>query len=164
MSAGLLEMRPVRANGRATAYLHAGQLFVSAEPTLVTTILGSCVSVGLWDEASGIGGINHYLLDYPVGAHPQAPRFGFLAIPLLIERLCAAGANRRNLAAKIFGGASINCTTPNSRLDLGGRNVDLAMEMLERERIPILYSHVRGSRGRKLLFQTDDGCGWVKEL
>jgi len=164
VSALSLETAPQRADGRATAYLHAGQLFVSAAPAVVTTILGSCVSVCLWDGLNSIGGINHYLLDYPVGDQPQAGRFGHLAIPDLIERLCAAGARRRNLAAKIFGGASIIGGHASSRLDLGGRNVDLALEMLERQQIPILHSDVRGSRGRKLIFQTDDGTGWVKVL
>ncbi len=33
-----------------------------SESAAVTTILGSCVAVCLWDESHGIGGMNHYLL------------------------------------------------------------------------------------------------------
>ena len=36
-------------------------MFASAQPAEVTTILGSCVAVCLWDRYLGIGGINHYM-------------------------------------------------------------------------------------------------------
>ncbi len=47
---------------RSSAFLHPDRMFVSDEPTSVTTILGSCVAVCLWDTARRIGGINHCLL------------------------------------------------------------------------------------------------------
>jgi hypothetical protein len=37
------------------AYLHAGHMVISREPCRVTTVLGSCVAVGLWDPTSGSG-------------------------------------------------------------------------------------------------------------
>ena len=49
-------------DGAKRFYLHPGRLLVSTEPAAVTTILGSCVSVCLWDESRGIGGMNHHLL------------------------------------------------------------------------------------------------------
>src|SRR4051812_50175375 len=48
--------------GRKTVYLLPGELHASAEQTQVTTILGSCVSVCLWDQKLRIGGMNHFLL------------------------------------------------------------------------------------------------------
>src|SRR5205814_10110548 len=54
------------------AYLQPGQLHVSAEPTVISTVLGSCVAVCLWDAERSIGGANHYLL--PDGApNAKAP-------------------------------------------------------------------------------------------
>ena len=53
------------------AYLHAGHMVISREPCRVTTVLGSCVAVGLWDPTSGIGGVNHFLL--PHGSDPEDP-------------------------------------------------------------------------------------------
>ena len=51
------------------AYLHAGHMVMSREPCRVTTVLGSCVAVGLWDPSSGVGGVNHFLL--PHGSDPR---------------------------------------------------------------------------------------------
>ena len=40
-----------------------GEFRVSKDPAIaMSTILGSCVSVALFDDAAGVGGINHFLL------------------------------------------------------------------------------------------------------
>ena len=59
------------ASERATAYLHPGQLLVSAHACAVTTILGSCVAVCLWDPVAKIGGINHFMLPTFSGRSPR---------------------------------------------------------------------------------------------
>ncbi|HMJ59915.1 MAG TPA: hypothetical protein VK467_12320, partial [Gemmatimonadales bacterium] len=41
----------------STAYVHVGQLFTSPAACTVTTILGSCVSVCVWDPTTGAGGL-----------------------------------------------------------------------------------------------------------
>ncbi|HXQ76848.1 MAG TPA: chemotaxis protein CheD, partial [Gemmatimonadaceae bacterium] len=67
-----------------TVYLYPGQVFTASQPLLVSTILGSCIAVCLWDEKTRIAGINHYLL--PSGpVRTQADlRYGNLAIERLI--------------------------------------------------------------------------------
>ncbi len=42
-----------------TVYVHVGQLYSAAQPSLVSTILGSCVAVCLWDGAAGVGKTFH---------------------------------------------------------------------------------------------------------
>ncbi len=39
-----------------------GELHVATEPTVISTILGSCVSVCLFDPVGKAGGMNHILL------------------------------------------------------------------------------------------------------
>ena len=73
-------------------YLAPGRLYASAEADQVTTILGSCVAVCLWDPQVRVGGVNHFLL--PEGV-PPSPRFGQSAVPLLIESVLDLGACRR---------------------------------------------------------------------
>ncbi len=46
----------------ASVYLHPGEVYVTGEPTRITTILGSCVSVCLFDARAGVAGLNHFLL------------------------------------------------------------------------------------------------------
>jgi chemotaxis protein CheD len=177
------------AGGVPNAYLHAGHLFVSGTPCRVSTILGSCVSVALFDPVAQVGGLNHFLL--PVGPEQAAPsaRFGTVAVPWLIEALVAAGAQRRSLHAKVFGGACVlrafrsepsprvmrqagsgsiaSVSLPALRAgggNLGQKNVQVAKAILLAEGIPIVAEDVNGERGRKLIFQTHDGAAWVRSL
>ena len=148
---------------RRPHFLHPGQLIASPAPALVTTILGSCVAVCLWDTAAGVGGVNHFILPFGPGGDPAPHRFGGPATRDLIGRLLQLGASRQTLQAKAFGGAS---TAPGrgAAEALGFRNVARALEVLEAEGIPVTARDTEGSRGRKVLFQTDDGAAWVRAL
>jgi chemotaxis protein CheD len=144
------------------AYLHAGHLIVSRVPCRVTTVLGSCVAVGMWDPTSGVGGVNHFLL--PQGSDPQSPRFGDAAVRTLIREVVAAGGRRRTLQAKLFGGACVLRAFKDGSAHLGQKNVVVARRILIDEGIPIAAEDVEGERGRKLIFQTHDGAAWVRSL
>src|SRR5437879_5929500 len=78
-------------------FLHAGQVFVSAEGKSIVTILGSCVGVCIWDAVSRIGGATHFLLPSWDGTGASSPRYGKVAISVLLQQLLDAGANRREL-------------------------------------------------------------------
>ena len=146
-----------------THYLHAGNLYVSAGPAVVTTILGSCVAVCMWDQDSRIGGINHFLLPTPFIASQPSPRFGTHATQQLIEKLLGLGANLRSLRAKVFGGASV--LSPGSgAMAVGLRNGEMACELLRARGIPILASSLGGTRGRKVIFHTGNGETFVKVI
>lgn len=149
----------VKAN---THYLHPGNLFVSPEPYVVTTILGSCISVCLWDTVRKVGGINHYLLPLWNGEGLPTPKYGNVAISKLIERMVALGSSEKHLVAKAFGGASINTT--NGLLNVGQRNLDMALEVLDEKRIQIVSSDLGGMLGRRVLFHTDSGKVMVRMI
>lgn len=143
-------------------YLQPGGLHV-ARATTITTILGSCVAVCLWDAARGTGGMNHFLLPRGAASPEAGGRFGETAVPQLIERLIETGARPGQLAAKIFGGACI--TAALQRQDhLGLKNVEMAVQILEQSGIAIVAVDVGGTRGRKVLFHTGDGTVLVKYL
>jgi chemotaxis protein CheD len=143
-------------------YLHPGRSAVLVKPAVVTTILGSCVSVCLWDEVLRIGAITHYLLPAPIAGGGESSRFGSTAIPQIYEELRHHGAS--SLIAKVFGGSSMNSALAATGGDLGSQNVAMAMRTLQDLGIAVTGSDTGGSIGRKLLFQTDDGTAWVKFL
>ncbi len=149
---------------RPTVYVHAGQLFASPVGTDVTTILGSCVAICLWDAAVGIGGMNHYMLSFDRGAATPSLRHGNYATEELLLALRRFGAVPGRLQAKVFGGASILQGFQQGGNELGQKNIDLARELLLVERIPIVSEDVGGPRGRKLIFSTDSGEALVKRL
>lgn len=146
---------------RERVYLAPGRLHASTEPEQVTTILGSCVAVCVWDPDLRVGGINHFLL--PEGV-PSSPRFGDSAVRLLVERVLELGARRSRLRAKIFGGACVLEAFRNDSHPLGARNVEVARERLRAEQIPVVGEDVGGDLGRKLVFDVQTGSAWVRAI
>lgn len=145
---------------RADVYLHPGQLYVSADPSAVTTILGSCIAVCLWDPVLRVGGTNHYLLP-ECGSGSSSPRFGNVAIRRLVEGMLSLGSQEQHLRAKVFGGACVlDAFVGGSHL--GAKNADLGLRILREEGIPVVAEDVGGRRGRKVVFHTDSGLALVR--
>lgn len=155
---------PASVEGLPTVYLFPGQLFTSSEASLVTTILGSCVAVCLWDSEALVGGINHYLL----GTNPMRggsdARYGNTAMARLLDDVIERGASTRKLVAKIFGGASVVAGFSSGRASIGEQNILVAREFLQRHDIAIGGEQTGGRHGRKLLFHTGTGSAYVKEI
>lgn len=126
-----------------------GEHSVGHEPdTVLTTILGSCVSACLWDPDVRIGGMNHIVLpDAPDGDVMRAS-VGVNAMELLINGIIRRGGERGRLQAKLFGGASMIAGLS----DVGARNAAFASDFLEAERIPCLSSSLGGMQGRRVQF------------
>ncbi|MEZ5071384.1 MAG: chemotaxis protein CheD [Bacteroidales bacterium] len=137
-------------------YLYPSALFASNQPTLVNTVLGSCVAVCLWDPILSIGGINHYMLPLWNGQGLPSPKYGNIAIEKLIEKMLSFGSTKRNLKAKVFGGGEI-LVTKNDQFQIGDRNIEIAFKILKEERIPIVGQSVAGQLGRKIQYRTDTG-------
>ena len=154
--------KPAAAITRSSAYLHPGHVVTSAEPCEVTTILGSCVSVCMWDPVLRVGGVNHYLLPFRRASGQSSPRFGNVAIARLIEELGALGSAKKRLQAKVFGGAYIFPGFKTIDDHLGANNAEFALQALGEEGIPVISHDIGGPQGRKLRFHTDTGDAWVK--
>jgi chemotaxis protein CheD len=145
-------------------FVHTGEVAVSRERTLYSTVLGSCVSICVWDPVTGAGGMNHFLLPDQVTNGISSPRFGNVAVRTLLSRLQAIDVPAARLQAKIFGGASVLQPGIPMREALGARNVELARVLLELAGIPVVAEDVGGDHGRKLIFRTRDGAAWVRRL
>jgi chemotaxis protein CheD len=141
---------------RERRYLQPGQLLVLPQPAAITTILGSCVAVCLWDPHRGIGGMNHFMLPMGSGSAASSPRFGPAAMEQLVAQMREAGARLPLLRARVFGGACM-FDQMQSADHLGQKNAGLALDFLKRRGIEIVQADVGGNRGRKLIFHTDEG-------
>lgn len=149
-------------------FLHAGQVLVSAEAKSIVFILGSFVGVCIWDPVNAIGGATHYMLPSWDGKGTASPRYGNVAISVLLQKLLEAGANRAQLRAKIFGGGclfdSLRELNSNKEHHLGSRNVEIALEMLAKAQIPVVSTIVGVGRGQRIVFRTDTGDAVVRIL
>lgn len=150
-------------SGIANFYLYPGSLFAHSRPYMVSTILGSCVSICLWDPVLRIGGINHYLLPLWNGEGLPTPKYGNVAIERLIERMLSIGSTKNNLKAKVFGGSSL-FNTSSGLLNIGQRNIQIAIDLLMEKNIPIISQDVGGSEGRRVLYFTHEGKVKVKNI
>jgi chemotaxis protein CheD len=143
-------------------FLYPGQVFATREPIVISTILGSCAAVCLWDRHKKAGGMNHYLL--PDGGDDGANRlrYGNNANAELLKQVMALGCEIRNMQAKIFGGSCAFGANPSQ--SLGTRNVQLAEDFLRSAGIHVVERDVSGKRGRRLVFQISDGVTTIKNF
>jgi chemotaxis protein CheD len=129
----------------------------------ITTLLGSCVSVCLWDPHLACGGMNHYMLPLWNGDGLPTPKYGNVAIENLIEKMLELGCRKEHLVAKCFGGANV-LGDNSGRIHIGERNSALAEELLMIHRIPVVAQEVGGLRGMKIIFNTKSGLVLVGRL
>ncbi len=127
---------------------------------LVTLGLGSCVAIMLHDPQTKTGAMAHVLLPSTslVRDLTNRAKFPETAVPLLIERLKALGADPRRLVAKLAGGARMfsQLVTPGT-IQMGERNVLASRTALRAAAIPVIREAVGGDRGRSVRFYVKDG-------
>jgi len=117
----------------------------------ISTLLGSCVAVCLYDPKLLLGGMNHFLLpSKKVGAGDDTDVVlaGDYAMEVLVNAMLARGAHKNRLVAKAFGGGNI---VSSIRMAIGDRNAEFATEWLTREGIPLTASDFGGPWSRKVL-------------
>jgi chemotaxis protein methyltransferase CheR len=140
-------------------HLLVGETFSSASPAWVSTVLGSCVSVCLFDPERRIGGMNHFLLPEGQGEERRSPRYGAAAMERLIAELIELGADRARLVAKVFGAAH---ATGSPRVSQD--NCTFVRQYLARAKIPVLAERLGGSSGMELRFETHTGRALFRYL
>jgi chemotaxis protein CheD len=140
-------------------YVQPGEVHCSTEPCVFKTVLGSCISVCLFDEKLGIGGLNHYVLPKARGGETDA-RFGDIAIPQLIEMLRRLGCN--HLIAKIFGGA--NVMPAGGGQTIGESNAEIAKTMLALHKIPLIAQRTGGMHGVALRYLSATGEVLLRQI
>lgn len=144
-----------------------GGCCTTADEVVISTVLGSCVSVCLRDEQAHVAGMNHFMLPAPASGktlfYTEAGRYGVNAMELLINGLLKLGARRERLSAKVFGGANV-LEAFERAARLPRSNIELARRFLNEERIRVVSEDTGGRLGRKLLFHTGSGEVYIRKL
>ena len=141
--------------------LYLGDVHAAFEPTLMKTLLGSCVSVCLYDPMRQIGGMNHFMLPQSPGEDGASSRFGIPAMENLIAALIDLGGSPRRFVAKIFGGAHV-LDIDEPLVAVPQQNIDFARSCLAAGGIPIVAEDVGGTIARHLHFHSDSGRVFIK--
>lgn len=146
-----------------------GEFYVSRGGELISTVLGSCISVCIRDRVLGLGGMNHFLLpeegDFSTGDWGSDPnsrmtRYGNWAIEYLINELLKIGADKNRFEIKIFGGGQV---IPKMS-DVGQRNILFTYDYLNREGLKPVAVDVGDVYPRKVIYFPDTGRVLMKKL
>lgn len=138
------------------------EIRVAMAPDIIVCIgLGSCIAVVLYDQEKKIGGMSHALLPTCNGFLTDHKKFVDMSIQELLDLMESSGANRKNIIAKLVGGASIFQGLSNAP-SIGEKNVLSGRQVLSKLGIRIVGEDVGGNKGRSVEFHTSTGDVIVK--
>lgn len=153
-------------------HLKPGELIFTREPTLVVTVLGSCITVTMFSAWPLCAGICHAMLSHPGRQEPGekiSGRFKYLseAIPFMAAHFRNLGINATAIEVKMFGGGNVtphHPTDAQSERLIGNANIQTARKLLAAESLVLKATNVGGRFGRKLSFNTQTGQVMHKHL
>jgi chemotaxis protein CheD len=150
-------------NGEVNRYfLQPGFVYCTTVPTAIETILGSCVSLCLFDRVRFFGGMNHYIYPAARSLQTATAQYGNAAIIRLYKCLLELGAEKDKLVAKILGGAYIR-NNEDSKL-ISRHNVEICYKILRKLNIKIISEDTGGIEGRKVIFFNHTNRVFVKKI
>jgi chemotaxis protein CheD len=162
----LIEVEP------PVVYVDAGEIHLCRTPTILRTVLGSCVAVTFWSGRLAFGAMCHAALPKRP-AHwpndqdaPDAYRYVDVCIRYLVEQFSALGIKKRDIAVKLFGGGDV-LPIPRSNRGLetvGRKNCLVALQTLEEQGYRPAAADLGGLRGRVISFHTGTGEVMVRRL
>jgi chemotaxis protein CheD len=156
-------------------FLKPGEVVVTNEPRVISTILGSCVSVTMLHRPSGHSAMCHALLPKCQKHYegecpcPDLKCFSYVrgSICSMLEYLSQHGVRRRDeIETKLFGGSDVLSIEMRSCsfLSVGQQNINMARQMLESQGLKLISFDVGGPQGRKIFFNTCTGEVLMKRL
>jgi chemotaxis protein CheD len=145
-------------------HVQPGESLLVTKPTIMRTLLGSCVGIAFLIPRLGIGALCHPMLpSCPVkGSARLSPaagrRYVDFAIRDLARQFDALGARRGEVRVKLFGGGDVLLVTNEaSRPTVGRLNCEAALRVLEEEGFDVAASSLGGDCGVNIQFHTGTG-------
>ncbi len=141
-----------------------GEFFVSQDPMIVYTVLGSCVSACVRDPIAKIGGMNHFMLPKPKDGGSdswgESTRYGSYAMESLINEILQRGGIKSRLEVKLFGAGKIY----DGNIDVGARNAEWVLEFLRTEGLAACKTDLGDVFPRKVYYFTESGRVLLKKI
>lgn len=129
------------------------------DDVLITYSLGSCVGLALYDPVARIGGLIHCMLPLSkidtAKAQANPMMFTDTGVPALIQGMLDAGAQKKNLVAKVAGAASL--LDEKGTFKIGERNYIVLRKVLWKNNILIAADDTGGSLPRTMLLYINSG-------
>jgi chemotaxis protein CheD len=151
-------------------YVQPGESRTVQEPSMMRTLLGSCVGITFWAPRLGLAALCHPMLPHRPAKADRAGvstgrRYVDFAIRDLARQFDASGARRGEVQVKLFGGCDVLPVAKKSlRPTVGKLNYESALRVLESEGFSVSASCLGGSCGVTILFNTRTGEVFLKRL
>ncbi|MBF0203866.1 MAG: chemotaxis protein CheD [Desulfamplus sp.] len=146
-------------------YLKIGEYYITQSPMIISTLLGSCVGVCLFETKKRIGALNHILLPgkADMNSYNESARYGVNAMELLINGIIKLGGEKKNIIAKAFGGA---CVTKSFSYENGPgqKNIEFVIQFLKDESIKLVRHDFGGYDIRKIFMDSNTGDVFLKRI
>jgi chemotaxis protein CheD len=127
-------------------------------PSVMSTVLGSCVAVCLYDPVQKIGGMLHSMLPKaPVNSDVQINKAKYADTgvkELLAQMIRYSLVRKERIVAKVFGGGHV---LKHVTRDIGGDNVEAICQALDSLQIRTLAMKTGGNQGCSIAFDLSTG-------
>lgn len=160
-------------------FLQPGDFYFGDVNTRIRTILGSCVSITMWHPTRLIGGMCHFQL-------PSRPKksgttldghYADEAMQMFLKEIRAAKTHPVEYRVKVFGGGNMfprikekallkaagDTTGKHFNMDVAGRNVLVARELIASNGFKIDAEDLGGDGHRNLIFDIWSGHAWLRK-
>jgi chemotaxis protein CheD len=145
-------------------YVQPGESHLVREPTMLRTLLGSCVGITFWVPRLGMGALCHPMLPRVPARRPAnlsraaGCRYVDFAIRDLARQFDDIGVGRNEIVVKLFGGGDVLLVASDStRPTVGKLNCAVALKVLEEENFQVVASSLGGNCGVNIHFNTSTG-------
>ena len=139
-----------------------GELQVSSDSGVtLSTFVGSCVALCLYDPGAKVGGMAHIMLpEGSGGGGANEAKYANQALENTVRAMSARGAVQRRIVAKIAGGAKVfSHDGAESMFNIGAKNAEAKRTLLAKSGINLLAEDVGSNTGRWV--KLDVGTGRV---
>ncbi len=140
----------------AEGFIRPGFGLVRGSGGQLWAVVGSSVTVTLYDRRRRLGGMTHYTRPLRPSPEMSTPFFAAPAIIWLARQFLDSGSQSADMEAQLIGGAS-DPSHPDYVPGLHDHNVAVGLEILQKLKIWISTMDVGGDRGRKVVFNPVTG-------
>ncbi|MEO5359804.1 MAG: chemotaxis protein CheD [Nitrospirota bacterium] len=158
----------IKEMGLPLVFLKPGEVYVTEKPALIKTVLGSCVSVTLFEPERCVGAMCHGMLPDCGGKGcrdcPERLKFVTCSVKYILNKMQEKGVHAGNLEVKAFGGGDVLTRDNNTKASVGKQNIEAALKILNSLGLEPVTSDLGGDRGRKIFFNTLTGEVLLKKL
>ena len=135
------------------------KMLVAKNPTIITTTVGSCIALCMYDPINEIGGMVHIVLPHKTEHHDgnSGLKYADKAVPALLSELLSRGAKKEFIIAKMAGGANMFPMLTHPILNIGKNNAEAVKKKLIDLGVPLVAEDVGGNHGRIVEFDIKSG-------